>query len=222
MSDGPGTLYVVPTPIGNLEDMTHRAVRILREVDLVACEDTRRTSKLLSHYAIERPVISCHRFNERRRLEPVLERLRGGGDVALVADAGTPGISDPGTLLVRAALDEGFRVCPIPGPSAAVALLRESVERNRDVYLVRSLAQVLIMNGDFAEVEEVLQLYEEIAPDDGRIAILRGDCLDRQGHPQQAIAEYENAARLDPNRVGIQAAERIARVRARTGADPGS
>jgi tetratricopeptide (TPR) repeat protein len=107
-------------------------------------------------------------------------------------------------------------------PSAAVALLRESVERNRDVYLVRSLAQVLIMNGDFAEAEEVLQLYEEIVPDDGRIAILRGDCLDRQGHPQQAIAEYENAARLDPNRVGIQAAERIARVRARAGADPGS
>ncbi len=93
---------------------------------MIACEDTRRTAKLLARYAVERPVISCHRFNERQRLEPVLERLRSGKDVALVADAGTPGVSDPGALLVRTALEEGLRVCPIPGPSAAVTLLSAS------------------------------------------------------------------------------------------------
>lgn len=122
----PGTLYVVATPLGNLDDLSPRALETLRRVDVIACEDTRRTGKLLARYAIERPVISCHRFNERQRLEPVLVRLRNGENVALVADAGTPGVADPGALLVRAALEEGVRVCPIPGPSAAATLLSAS------------------------------------------------------------------------------------------------
>ncbi len=95
-----GTLFVVATPLGNLDDLSRRGLETLRRVEVIACEDTRRTSKLLAHYAIDRPMLSCHRFNERQKLEPVLERLRSGDSVALVADAGTPGVSDPGALLV--------------------------------------------------------------------------------------------------------------------------
>ena len=118
-----GTLYVVATPIGNLEDLSPRAGRILREVSLIACEDTRRTSRLLARHGIENHTISCHKFNERERLTPVLEVLGAGHDVALVSDGGTPGVSDPGALLVGAAHDMGVRVCPIPGPSAVSTIL---------------------------------------------------------------------------------------------------
>lgn len=121
-----GTLWVVATPIGNLEDASPRAVRVLREADLIACEDTRRTSKLRARLGIETPTVSCHRFNERGRIEPILERLRSGEDVALVSDGGTPAISDPGGELVAAALDAGIRVAPVPGPNAAAALLSVS------------------------------------------------------------------------------------------------
>jgi len=119
----PGTLYVVATPIGNLEDITLRALRILKEVDLVACEDTRRTRGLLSHYDVHVPVTSYFEHNKLRKGETVLRALRDGRSVALVTDAGTPGISDPGVLLVRQARAEGLPVVPIPGPSAVVAAL---------------------------------------------------------------------------------------------------
>jgi 16S rRNA (cytidine1402-2'-O)-methyltransferase len=122
----PGTLYVIATPLGNLEDFPRRGVEILRRVHRVACEDTRRTARLLTRFEIDTPTLSCHRFNERARLEPVLDRLRSGEDVALVSDGGTPGISDPGALLVRAAAQAGIRVCPVPGPSAAATLLSAS------------------------------------------------------------------------------------------------
>jgi 16S rRNA (cytidine1402-2'-O)-methyltransferase len=118
-----GTLFVVATPIGNLEDITLRALRTLREVSVIAAEDTRRTQQLLRHYDIKTPLISLHAHNERRRTSDVLERLRRGESVALVSDAGTPGISDPGAILVRAARDAGLRVDPIPGPSAVTAVL---------------------------------------------------------------------------------------------------
>ncbi len=118
-----GTLFVVATPIGNLEDITLRALRTLREVSVIAAEDTRRTQQLLRHYDIKTPLISLHEHNERRRTSDVLERLRRGESVALVSDAGTPGISDPGAILVRAARDAGLRVDPIPGPSAVTAVL---------------------------------------------------------------------------------------------------
>ena len=119
----PGTLFVVATPIGNLEDITLRALRILKEVDLVACEDTRRTRGLLSHYDVHVPVTSYFEHNKLRKGETVLRALRDGRSVALVTDAGTPGISDPGVLLVRQARAEGLPVVPIPGPSAVVAAL---------------------------------------------------------------------------------------------------
>jgi 16S rRNA (cytidine1402-2'-O)-methyltransferase len=119
----PGTLYVVATPIGNLEDITLRALRVLREVDLVACEDTRRTRALLSHFGIHAPVTSYFEGNKLAKGETLVRTLTEGKSVALVTDAGTPGISDPGFLLVRAARNAGIVVVPVPGPSAVVAAL---------------------------------------------------------------------------------------------------
>lgn len=121
-----GTLFVVATPIGNLEDITLRALRVLREVDVIAAEDTRRSGNLLRHYQIATPLISLHEHNERERSGRLVERLQAGESVALVSDAGTPGISDPGAHLVRAARNAGIRVEPIPGPSAVTAVLSAS------------------------------------------------------------------------------------------------
>jgi 16S rRNA (cytidine1402-2'-O)-methyltransferase len=119
----PGTLFVVATPIGNLEDMTHRAVRVLTEASVIAAEDTRRTAILLRRYGISTPTTSFHEHNERERLPRLIERLESGDSVAIVSDAGTPGISDPGYRLVRAALDHRIDVEAIPGPSAILASL---------------------------------------------------------------------------------------------------
>jgi len=118
--------YIVSTPIGNLEDMTFRAVRVLKEVDLIACEDTRHTRHLLDHYAIRTPMISYHEHNEIARARELIGRLREGKSIALVSDAGTPLISDPGYRIVAAAASAGFRVVPVPGPSAAIAALTAS------------------------------------------------------------------------------------------------
>ncbi|HEX4209874.1 MAG TPA: 16S rRNA (cytidine(1402)-2'-O)-methyltransferase [Candidatus Binataceae bacterium] len=118
-----GVLYVVATPIGNLEDLSPRAARVLAEADLIACEDTRHTAHLLAGHKIRTPAISYFEHNEDRRTPELLERLISGAAVALVSDAGTPAISDPGFRLVRAALDAGIRVRAIPGPSAAIAAL---------------------------------------------------------------------------------------------------
>lgn len=118
-----GTLYLVATPIGNLEDITHRAVRLLGEVDLIACEDTRHTKKLLSHYGINTRTISYHEHNERERAAELLEQLKQGSDVAVVSDAGTPSINDPGFRLARLAIDNGVCVVPVPGASALISAL---------------------------------------------------------------------------------------------------
>lgn len=117
-----GTLYLVATPIGNLEDITHRGLRVLRDVSLIAVEDTRQTRKLLDHYKITTPTISYHEHNKLTRVDQLLTAL-DEGDIALVSDAGTPGLSDPGYRLVRAVLEAGHRVSPIPGPSAPIAAL---------------------------------------------------------------------------------------------------
>jgi 16S rRNA (cytidine1402-2'-O)-methyltransferase len=122
----PGTLYLVATPIGNLEDLTTRALRTLRECDVVAAEDTRRTGYLLSFFGIARPLLSYFQFNEAKRSEQILERLGRGEKVALVTDAGSPGISDPGERVVKAAIAKGFRVESVPGPCALVAALTAS------------------------------------------------------------------------------------------------
>lgn len=118
-----GRLFVVATPIGNMEDITFRAVRVLGEVEAVACEDTRRTLKLLNKYGLSKRLISYYQPREGRRVPEIMEMLESGRDVALVSDAGTPGISDPGFPLIRRAIEAGIRVIPVPGPSAAVAAL---------------------------------------------------------------------------------------------------
>ncbi len=121
-----GILYVVATPIGNLEDITFRALRVLREVALIAAEDTRRTARLLQHYSISTPTTSLHEHNERTRTPELIARLTQGDSVAVVSDAGTPLISDPGGMLVAAAHDAGIRVEPVPGASAAMAAVSAS------------------------------------------------------------------------------------------------
>jgi 16S rRNA (cytidine1402-2'-O)-methyltransferase len=118
-----GTLYVVATPIGNLEDITARALRVLKEVDVVACEDTRRTRALLTHFDIHTPTVSYYEHNKLTRGPQLLRQLADGRSIALVSDAGTPGISDPGVLLVREARAAGIPVVPVPGPSAVAAAL---------------------------------------------------------------------------------------------------
>jgi 16S rRNA (cytidine1402-2'-O)-methyltransferase len=121
-----GTLYLVATPIGNLEDITLRALRVLKECDVIAAEDTRHTGHLLRHFEISKPLISYFKFNESRRSEEIIDRLKRGEKVALVTDAGTPGISDPGERVVRSALAAGLRVEAVPGPCAAVVALAAS------------------------------------------------------------------------------------------------
>jgi len=121
-----GTLYLVATPIGNLEDITLRALRTLKECDVIAAEDTRHTAQLLNHFQISRPLLSYFQFNEAKRSEQIVERLRRGEKVALVTDAGSPGISDPGERVVKSVIAAGLRVEPVPGPSALVAALTAS------------------------------------------------------------------------------------------------
>ncbi len=119
-------LYLVATPIGNLEDITYRAVRLLSEAELIACEDTRQTRKLLDHYGISKPTVSYHEHNEMERAAELVERLRAGASIALVSDAGMPLVSDPGYRLVHAAVEAGVAVVPVPGPSAALTALAAS------------------------------------------------------------------------------------------------
>jgi 16S rRNA (cytidine1402-2'-O)-methyltransferase len=123
--DGPGMgiLYVVSTPIGNLDDITLRALKILRHVDLIAAEDTRRTRKLLSRFDIHTPLVSYFEHNELKKLDKLLSHMKRGKEIALVSDAGTPGISDPGYRLIQQAIERGIPVIPIPGPSAVITAL---------------------------------------------------------------------------------------------------
>jgi 16S rRNA (cytidine1402-2'-O)-methyltransferase len=119
----PGTLYVVATPIGNLEDITYRAVRLLKEADLIACEDTRHTAKLLHHYGIDKPTVSYHEHNEATRAEELVAKLEQGLNIAQVSDAGMPGISDPGYRVIKLAIERGVQVVPVPGASALISAL---------------------------------------------------------------------------------------------------
>jgi 16S rRNA (cytidine1402-2'-O)-methyltransferase len=159
-----GTLYVVATPLGNLEDITLRAVRVLRQVSLVACEDTRHAATLLRAHGINTPTTSYFEHNERWKGERILDALREGRDVALISDAGTPGISDPGFRLVRDARSAGLPVIPLPGPSAAIAALSVSgLPTDRFLFVgflpARSGARQRAL-AELAAVRETLVIYE--------------------------------------------------------------
>jgi 16S rRNA (cytidine1402-2'-O)-methyltransferase len=183
MNDAPlpplraGTLYLVATPIGNLEDITLRALRVLRECDVVAAEDTRHSGRLLQHFGISKPMLSYFQFNEARRSEEILERLKRGEKVALVTDAGSPGISDPGTRVVAAALAAGLRVESVPGPCALVAALtasglptdefhfvgflpHKSGQRRRQLEALRTVPGTLIL---YESPHRIARLLEELA-----------------------------------------------------------
>ena len=178
----PGTLYLVATPIGNLEDITLRALRTLKECDVVAAEDTRRTGQLLKHYGVSKPLLSYFQFNEARRSEEILERLRRGEKVALVTDAGSPGISDPGERVVKAARAAGFRVEAVPGACALVAALtasglpteefhfigflpHKSGQRRKQLEALKSFAGTLVLYESPYRIEKLLGELNEIFPE---------------------------------------------------------
>ena len=132
----PGKLYIVATPIGNLEDITLRALNILREVDLIAAEDTRQTLKLLNHFEITKPLISYHRHNEEIKRDVLIEKIKKGENIALVSDAGTPGICDPGESVIKKAIEENIEVIPIPGACAMInALIASGIETKEFCFL---------------------------------------------------------------------------------------
>ena len=159
----PGTLYVVATPIGNLEDITLRALRVLKEVDRIAAEDTRHTKKLLTHYDIKTPLISYHAHNQASRGPELIERLQNGEDVALVSDAGTPGFSDPGADLVSRAWDAGVQVETVPGAAAGVAALSLSGFKGDILFigfLPKGEGRRLKMLRELAPENRVIIIYE--------------------------------------------------------------
>ena len=185
----PGTLYLVATPIGNLEDITMRALRTLRECDVVAAEDTRHTGQLLKHFGISKPLLSYFQFNEARRSEEIIERLRRGEKVALATDAGTPGISDPGERVVRAALGAGLRVESVPGPCALVAALtasglpteefhflgflpHKSGQRRKQLEALKAVPGTLVLYESPYRIEKLLTELQEIVPD-SRVVLAR-------------------------------------------------
>lgn len=177
-----GSLYIVPTPIGNLQDMTLRAIEVLKTVDWIAAEDTRHSHYLLQHFSVITPRMSLHEFNERERTEKLIELLQKGKSIALISDAGTPLISDPGYFLVREVRKQGIRVIPIPGPCAAItALSAAGLPTNRFVFegflparaTVRNQHLMLLLQEDrtmiFYEaphriVETLLSLHEVFGP----------------------------------------------------------
>jgi 16S rRNA (cytidine1402-2'-O)-methyltransferase len=211
----PGTLYLVATPIGNLEDITLRALRILRGCDVVAAEDTRHTGRLLAHFQISRPLVSHFRFNEARRGSELLERLRAGGTVALVTDAGTPGISDPGQRLVAAAVAEGLRVEAIPGACALVAgltasglptdefhfagfLPHKSGQRRRRLTELTALPGTLVLYESPFRITKLVGELAEVVP--GRRIVLARELTKKfeewlRGTPAELAAELERRPR---------------------------
>ena len=183
-----GTLYIVSTPIGNLEDITHRALRILREVNMVACEDTRHTRKLLNHFAIDAATISYHEHNERERADELCAMLATGKNIALVSDAGTPIISDPGFRVINLAIEKGFAVVPIPGATAFVAALSASGLPSDQFFFAgflpaRRSARRTKLEA-WRSIDTTLIFYE--APH--RIAATLRDAAEILGHRQAVVA----------------------------------
>ena len=208
-----GTLYIVSTPIGNLEDISLRALRILKEVDLIAAEDTRHTGLLLKHFGIQTPLTSYFQGNELKKKEFILFRLRQGHRVALVSDAGTPGISDPGFRLIQAAIANQIPIVPIPGPSAVVAALSVS-GLPTDAFLFRgflphkSKKKRDLLN-ELKEVRDTLILYES----PHRITETLKDIFDILGDREMVLSReltkvYEEILRGKVSEIQTQIGER--------------
>lgn len=208
-----GTLYIVSTPIGNLEDITLRALRTLKEVDLIAAEDTRHTGLLLKHFGIQTPLTSYFQGNELKKKEFILSKLSRGDRVALVSDAGTPGISDPGFRLIRTAIDNQISVIPIPGPSAVIAALSVS-GLPTDAFLFRgflphkSKKKRDLLN-ELKEVRETLVFYES----PHRILETLKNILEILGDRQMVLTReltkiYEEILRGKVREIQTQIAER--------------
>jgi len=222
-----GTLYLVATPIGNLEDITVRAIRTLRECDLIAAEDTRHSGQLLKHLGISKPLLSYFQFNEARRSEEILERLRRGEKVALVTDAGTPGISDPGERVVKAALAAGFRVESVPGPCSLVAALTASGfatnefqfigflphkpgERRKQLAKLHEVAGTLLLYESPYRILKLLRELRDIFPD--RQIVLARELTKKfeeflRGTPAQLLALLEKRSIKGEFVVLIQASD---------------
>lgn len=177
-----GVLYLVATPIGNLEDITLRALSTLRQCDLILAEDTRHSGILLKHFDIQKPLISYHKFNEAARVEQILNRLARGERLALVTDAGTPGISDPGERIVREVIAGGFEVQSLPGASACITALsasglptetfhflgfldRKSARRRRKLESCRSLPATLVLYESPHRIEKLLEELKDLMPE---------------------------------------------------------
>ena len=204
----PGTLYLVATPIGNLEDITLRALRVLRECDVVAAEDTRRTGQLLKHFETPKPLLSYFQFNEAKRSEEIIERLRRGDKVALVTDAGSPGISDPGERVVKAAIAAGCRVESVPGACALVAgltasglptdefhfigfLPHKSGQRRNQLQALKAFVGSLVIYESPYRIEKLLGELEEVFP--GRKVVLARELTKKfeeylRGTPAELLA----------------------------------
>jgi 16S rRNA (cytidine1402-2'-O)-methyltransferase len=202
------TLYLVATPIGNLEDITLRALRVLKECDVVAAEDTRRTGQLLKHFGISKPLLSYFQFNEAKRSEEIMERLKRGEKVALVTDAGSPGISDPGERVVKAAIAAGFRVEPVPGACALVAALtasglptdefhfigflpHKSGQRRNRLEALKSIDGTLVFYESPYRIEKLLSELSDVFPE--RTVVLARELTKRfeeflRGKPAELLA----------------------------------
>ena len=184
----PGTLYLVATPIGNLQDITYRAVEVLRSVDIIACEDTRHTRKLLNHLAIKTRLVSYHEHNESERAEELVSSLLDDRSVAVVSDAGTPGIADPGFRLVQRAIECGIQVAPVPGPVAFINALIASGLPTDAVFFGGFLPSKKNERrkrlAEIADVSATIALYESPR----RIAAALTDCLEILGNRNAAVA----------------------------------
>jgi len=185
-----GTLYVVPTPIGNLEDITLRAIRILREVSFIACEDTRQSIKLLNHFGIEKKLVSFHSHNQTSRVKQILSELKSGGSVALVSDSGTPAISDPGYLLIKEASEEKINVVALPGACAAICALSSSGlptdgfvflgflklkagKAKKELLAASSLGHTVVFYESPHRIIKTLAMCAEIFPAESKIVLAR-------------------------------------------------
>ncbi|MBN1621908.1 MAG: 16S rRNA (cytidine(1402)-2'-O)-methyltransferase [Endomicrobiales bacterium] len=185
-----GILYLVPTPIGNLEDITLRALRILKEVDLIVCEDTRQTIKLLNNFQIKKPLLSFYTYNQSRRIPKIIEELENSKNLALVSDSGTPGISDPGYFLIKAAIENNIQVISLPGPNAVLTSLvasglatngfvflgflkRKPGKMRKELQRAGALGKTIVFYESPLRTKKTLSLCREVFPGGIKVVIAR-------------------------------------------------